>query len=300
MWPSKLPVSFTSPTGYLRCLTNNLSLYRYMSIYLAWKWNEMKIKLWVLKRTVKSWDFPKNIWIQNLITLPNSNTNLVQIINWINDIFESAVLKYNFAPKSWQISKLITSAEQYLKLAPKNIWIQNFITLPKSNNNWIQLIDWIIDILESARVKQDPKMAPKKIWIENLILMLNNKLALHTRIDIHKHTNNRRESKCNKLTTLAINSLYNNLYNSTILATAAQPRLTIILIQPNSFMIHAGSIGTNDECTDYTNCKVTTNLVTGIQSQHLWHTLMNAVTTPGKPKTTMERNGNCKWKGWPR
>ncbi len=143
-------------------------------------------------------------------------------------------------------------------------------------------------------------MAPKKIWIENLILILNKKSTLYTRKDIHKHTNNRRESKCNKLTTLAIISVYNNLYNSTILATAAQPILTKILTQPISFMMHAGSIGTNDECTDYTNRKGTMNLVTGVQSQHLWYTLMNADSTPGKTKTTIERNGDCKWKGGPR
>jgi hypothetical protein len=42
------------------------------------------------------------------------------------------------------------------------------------------------------------------------------------------------------------------------------------------------------------------NLVTGVQSQHLWHALMNAVPTSGEPKTTTERNGNCKWKGRPK
>ncbi len=81
-------------------------------------------KFWQIRKLITSAEQnlklpPKHIWIQNLITLPKSNINLVQIINWINDIFETAVLKYNFAPKSWQITKLITSAKQYLKLAPK-------------------------------------------------------------------------------------------------------------------------------------------------------------------------------------
>ncbi len=257
-------------------------------------------KSWQIKKSITSAEQnlklpPKNIWIQNLITLPKSNIKLVKIINWINDILGSAVLIYNFAPKNWQITNLIKSAERNLKMAPKNSWILNSITLPKFNNTWIKLIDWNNDILGSAKIKQDPKMESKEIRIENL--MLNNKLALLTRIDIHEHTKNRIDSKCNKLTTLAIISLYKNLYKSTVSATAAQPIPTIILIQTVSFMIHAGSTGTNAECVDYTNRKGVTDPVTGVQSQHLWHTLMNAVPTPGILKTTMERNGNCKWKG---
>ncbi len=76
-----------------------------------------------------------------------------------NTLLPSAKLKNKFAPKCWQITKLITSAEQDLKLAPKNIWIQNLITLPKSNISLVQIIDWINDILESAELKYN--FAPK-------------------------------------------------------------------------------------------------------------------------------------------
>ncbi len=75
-------------------------------------------------------------------------------------------LKYKFAPKFWQIRKSITSAEQNLKLPPKNIWIQNLITLPISNINLVQIIDWINDILESAVLKYN--FAPKSWQITKL------------------------------------------------------------------------------------------------------------------------------------
>ena len=151
-------------------------------------------------------------------------------------------------------------------------------------------------------------MAPNRaMWIENLILMLSNKsknlilvvnniLAPHTRIDINIHTNNKKESILTNLYTVSNINPYNNLHKFTISATVAQHIITKTLIQPISFITH-GQTGTKDECVDY--CKGVTNLVTGIRSQHLWHTLMNADSTPGKTKTTMERNDDCKWKGGP-
>jgi hypothetical protein len=122
--------------------------------------------------------------------------------------------------------------------------------------------------------------------------MLNNNLTLTTMIVIHRHYDNRIETDYNK-PTLVITELY----HLTITITAAQPLPTKLLIQTFFFIIHAGSTGTTDE---WTNCKVTTNSVTGAQSQHSRQTLIDVVPTPGKPKTTLKRNKNCEWKGRPR
>ena len=227
---------------------------------------------------------PKSIWIHDPITLPESNINLAHRISCLD-----------------------------LKLAPKAIWIQNLTTLPKSNINLVQITVRINDILESAEPKynfapkcwqiimyitsaeHNLKLALKTIQnqpIHILLLMLNNNLTLTTMIVIHRHYDNRIETDYNK-PTLVITELY----HLTITITAAQPLPTKLLIQTFFFIIHAGSTGTTDE---WTNCKVTTNSVTGAQSQHSRQTLIDVVPTPGKPKTTLKRNKNCEWKGRPR
>jgi len=129
-------------------------------------------------------------------------------------------------------------------------------------------------------------------YSSKILLMLNNNLTLTTMIVIHRHYDNRIETDYNK-PTLVITELY----HLTITITAAQPLPTKLLIQTFFFIIHAGSTGTTDE---WTNCKVTTNSVTGAQSQHSRQTLIDVVPTPGKPKTTLKRNKNCEWKGRPR
>jgi hypothetical protein len=285
--------------------------------------NKIAPKYWQITKLITSAEqdlklAPKNIWIQNLITSPKSNSNLVQIIDWINDILESAELKYKFAPKRWQITKSSTSAEQDQKLEPNEIWIQNLITLPKSNTNWVQTTVWIYDILKSAEPTYN--FAPKcrqilKLFTSaghNLELVLKNtlsqpihvlnsnpksrpasdKITLTTRIVIHKHNDSRIKTDCNKPTAVITESYY-----FTIMITAAQPSPTKILIQTFFFIIHPGTTCTTDERTNWNR---TTKSVTGGQNQHSWQnwqTLMNVVPTPGKAKTTLKRDDNRVWKG---
>ena len=73
------------------------------------------------------------------------------MINWINDFLESAELQYNFAPKCWQITRPNTSAEQDLKLAPRNTQIHLINILVESTAT-------------STKLKLKPKLkpAPKK------------------------------------------------------------------------------------------------------------------------------------------
>ena len=94
-------------------------------------------KIWQIIKSIATAEHdlklaPKSIWIHNPIISPESNINHAQRISWINDIVEPAKLKYNFAPKCWQIIRSITTAEQDLKLAPKNIKIHLITILVES------------------------------------------------------------------------------------------------------------------------------------------------------------------------
>ena len=150
--------------------------------------NKFASKCWQITKLITSAEqdlklAPKNIWIQNLIILPKYNINLAQIIDWINDILESAALQYNFAPRCWQITKSITSAEQNPKLAPKATQIRPINILVKSDKSRYKIAPktwWIIKLIAIADL--DLKLAPKSIWIHDPITLPESNINLAHRI----------------------------------------------------------------------------------------------------------------------